>query len=156
MMSAKEDEIQRLWEQFLEVYYTPESLPRARQLAELLGAALGPYTPEHLEKSHVHPWILVWEARGNLQEAIRLAERDIARKRAEIEAGDFAPYPQLLLNAAEYLRDSLTFQAERYLKVGNKAKARDCLREVSVLCERYGVEPDEDVQALFQQLKHVP
>jgi hypothetical protein len=155
-MSAKEDEIQRLWKQFLEVYYTPEGLRRARQLAELLAAALGPYTPEKLDKTHLHPWILVWEARGNLQEAIRLAERDIADKRAEIEAGDLAPYPQLLLNAAEYLRDSLSFQGERYLKVGNQAKARDCLREVSALCERYGLAADEDVQVLFQQLNEAP
>src|SRR5262249_29370994 len=106
-MSASEDEIQRLWKQFIEVYYTPDGLPRARQLAEQLAAALGPYTPEHLEKYHVAAWTLVWEARGNLQEALRLAERDIARTRAEIDAGDFAEYPRLLLEAAEYLRDSL-------------------------------------------------
>jgi hypothetical protein len=155
-MSASEDEIGRLWKQFLAVYYTPKGLARARQLAELLAAALGPYAPENLDKTHVHPWILVWEARGNLPEAIRLAERDIADKRAEIEAGDLAPYPQLLRSAAEYLRDSLTFQAERYLKAGNKAKARDCLREVSALCERYGWRPDEDVQVLFQQLNEAP
>lgn len=152
-MSASEDEIQRLWKQFIEVYYTPDSLPQARQLAELLAAALGPYTPEHLETYHVAAWVLVWEARGNLQEALGLAERDIARKRAEIDAGDFAPYPKLLREAAEYLRDSLEFQAERYLKVGDEARAWDCLREMSALGERYGLEPPEDWQALSQHLK---
>jgi hypothetical protein len=157
-MSASEDEVGRLWKQFLEAYYTPvshtpDSLPRARQLAELLAAALGPYDPEHLKGSHVHPWILVWEARGNLQEALRLAERDIARKRAQIDAGEFAAYPKLLLEAAEYLRDSLEFQAERYLKVGDEAKARECLHEMSVLGERYGLEPPEDWQVLSRHSK---
>jgi hypothetical protein len=151
-MSAKEDEVERLWEQLLEVYHTPQGLPRARQLAEQLATALGEYTPECPDKTHVHPWILVWEARGNLQEAIRLAGRDIAGKRAELQAGDFDPYPRLLLKTVEYLRDSLTFQAERYVKIGNKEKARDCLREVYALCERYGIRPDEDVQSLFQQV----
>src|ERR1700733_3079575 len=139
-MRAREDVIDQLWKQLLEVFYVPESLPRTQQIAELLAAALGPYNPEHLKKTDVHPWILVWEARGNLQEAIRLAERDIAGKRAEVEAGDFDPYPRLLLDQVEYLRDSLTFQGERYLKLGDKPKARDCLGELSVLCERYGVE----------------
>jgi hypothetical protein len=151
-MGARESEIGRLWDQFLKVYYTPQGLPRARQLAEQLATALGDYTPECPDKTHVHPWILVWEARGNLQEAIRLAGRDIAGKRAELEAGDFDRHPRLLLDAVEYLRDSLTFQAERYVKVGNKEKARDCLREVYALCERYGIRPDEDVQSLSQQL----
>ena len=152
-MSASEDEIGQLWKQFLEAYYKPDSLPRARELAEQLAAALGPYTPEHLKGSQVHPWILVWEARGNLQEALRLADRDIARKRVQIDAGDFAPYPHLLLEAAEYLRDSLEFQAERYLKVGDEAKARECLREMSDLGERYGLEPNEDVRVLSRHLK---
>ena len=152
-MSASEDEIQRLWKQLVEVYYTPDRLPQARQLAELLAAALGPYTPEHLEKYRVAAWALVWEARGNLQESLRLGERDIARVRAEIEGGDFAPYPKLLLEAAEYLRDSLEFQAERYLKVGDEAKARDCLHEMSVLGERYGLEPPEDWRVLSEHLK---
>jgi hypothetical protein len=124
-----------------------------RLLAELLAAVLGPYVPEALAKTYVHPWILVWEACGNLPEAIRVAGHDIADTRAEIEAGDLAPYPRLLLSPTEYLRDSLTFQAERYLKVGNKAKARDCLHEVAALSERYGLRPDEDVQVLFQQMK---
>lgn len=152
-MSASEDEIQRLWKQLVEAYYTPDGLPRARQLAELLAAALGPYAPEHLDKHHVAAWVLVWEARGNLQEALGLAERDIARKRAEIDAGDFAPYPKLLHEAAEYLRDSLEFQAERYLKVGDDARARECLREMAVLGERYGLEPPEDWRVLSEHFK---
>ena len=151
-MSANEDEVGRLWRQFLEVYYTPEGLPKARQLAEQLATALGEYDREGPDKAHVHPWILVWEARGNLPEAIRLAEHDLAGKRAELEAGDFDPYPRLLLETVEYLCGGLTFQAERYVKIGNKEKARACLGEVSALCERYGIQPDEDAQALFRQV----
>lgn len=124
-----------------------EAKPISDQLAEMLGNP----TPESL-RWHVHSWCLIYEARGDPAEAIRLADVDIARKRAEIEEGDFVHYPRLLGEAVLYLQDSLYIQALRYRRMGAVDMAMKCLVEACEFAERYNVPLDEDVKSMLSVL----
>jgi hypothetical protein len=149
-MNHRQAEIQSLTAELNELY-SDLAFAEARQVAEQLASRLGDPTPDSIAR-YVHSWILIWEARGNLEEASRIAELDISRKRAEIESGDYAPYPELLREQIEYLYDSLYLQADRYATSGNLKRALACIDEVHSLGERWGIEPDEDVQVLFAKL----
>src|SRR4051812_48116140 len=104
-MSPEDQEIERLTGELSEYYHRPD-LVNAKQAAERLATVLGEPTTECVRR-YVHSWILIWEARGDLEEANRLQNIDIVRKRAQIESGDYNRYPHLLSEQIEYLQDSL-------------------------------------------------
>ena len=139
-----------LHDELLNAYYKPD-LVKAREIAEKLASALGVPTKESV-KRHPHSWILIWETRGNREEAGRIQNQDIARKRAEIEAGDYNDCSDLLREQIEYLQNSLYFQAIRYKLLKRIDAALECLREVYELGERYGIDPDEDTRDEFDEL----
>jgi hypothetical protein len=149
-MNARDDEIQRLYDE-LNRLYCHDHLAEAKQVAEELATALGEPTPDSL-RWHVHDWTLVWDARGNYREALRIQDLDIARVRAEIGSGDYDPYPELLVEEVKYLQDGFYLQAERHHKLGDRREAIHCLREIYALAERYHVAPDEDAHALLSRL----
>ena len=62
---------------------------------------------------HIYTWILIYEAKGNLKEAIRLSNIVIAKTVSQIESGDYAEYPTLLTEELELLNDELFLQADR-------------------------------------------
>lgn len=149
-MNAREAEIEEL-STTLNRLYCSGDVAGTKQVAEKLSQLLGEPTPQIIER-FIHSWILLWEARGDLEEAIRLQDQDIARERAEIEAGDYNAYPKLLAEAAEYLQDSLYLQAERCHELGSDMRAINYLSEACTIAEKYGVEVDEDVRALLARL----
>lgn len=144
------EEIEQLYDELLQCHRKSE-FANAKPVAERLATALGELTPERV-KWYVHHWILVWETRGNLEEACRLQDVDIVRKRREIESGDFDAYTNLLTEQVEYLQNSLYLQALRYETRGNRRAAIDCLREVYDLSNRYGIAPDEDTRAFYVEM----
>jgi tetratricopeptide (TPR) repeat protein len=150
MVNANEREIERLSRELSEHYHKPD-LIRAAEVAAQLETLLGEPTPESL-RWYVHDWILIHEARGNLQEAIRLQNLDIERKRKEIDAGDYDPYPHLIPGEIEYLQDSFYLQALRYERLGRTQDAIDCLLAILSLAKTYGIGPDEDSRALYARL----
>ena len=149
-MNLNDKLVEQLSDELLECNCKPDPV-KSKQVAERLASVLGEATEECIRR-YIHSWILIWEARGNLEEAVRLQNLDINRKRSEIEAGDYDRYPSLLPEEIEYLQDSLYLQAIRFEKLGNKHSAIDCLCEVYDLANRYGIGPDEDTQALYAKL----
>lgn len=149
-MQPSHEEIERLYNELMQCHRRSD-LANAKPVAERLAAALGEPTAESV-KWYVHHWILVWETRGNLEEACRLQDLDIVRKRREIESGDFDACTNLLTEQVEYLQISLYLQALRYQTQCNRHAAINCLREVYDLGTRYGLEPDEDTQAFYVEL----
>ena len=93
-MVERDELIERLSAELGRCYYGGDRDGAAR-LADQLADVLGNSSPLKMDR-YIQSWIQIWEARGDLNEAIRLANIDITRKRSEIEAGDFDPYPQLL------------------------------------------------------------
>lgn len=149
-MDPTTKEIEWLYNELMQCHRRSD-FANAKPVAERLATALGELTPESV-KWYVHHWILVWETRGNLEEACRLQDEDIVRKRREIESGDFDAFTNLLTEQVEYLQNSLYLQALRYEEHGNRHAAIDCLREVYDLGRRYGIGPGEDTQAFYVQL----
>lgn len=149
-MDERDELIERLSAELGRCYYGGDRDGAAR-LADQLADVLGNSSPLKMDR-YIQSWIQIWEARGDLNEAIRLANIDITRKRSEIEAGDFDPYPQLLQEEIEYLQDNLYMQAGRYDEIGNVGAAIECLRENLLLASRFGREPDPDVVSLLGSL----
>ncbi len=149
-MDERDELIERLSAEIGNRYYGGDRDGAAR-IADELANVLGNSSPQKMDW-YIQSWIQIWEVRGDLNEAIRLANIDIARKRSEIEAGDFDPYPHLLQEQVEYLQDNLYMQAGRYEEVGDVAAAIECLKENLLLANRYGREPDPDVVSLMARL----
>jgi hypothetical protein len=151
-MNPKTTDIDRLHDLLLRLYYE-DNLLHAREVAEELARILGDPTPECIAR-HIHSWILICEARGNIAEAIRLQDREIARMRTQLEAGGYEPYPELRLEHIEYVLDGLHLQAARYERIGNREKAIEALAEIYRLAGIFGVVPDQDVQEMYARLSH--
>ena len=149
-MLSNHEELDKLYDGLMQCHRRSD-LVNAKPAAELLAAALGEPTIESV-RWYVHHWILICETRGNLEEASRLQNLDIVRKRAEIESGDFDAYSNLITEQVEYLQSSLFLHALRYVKLGKRQSAIDCLREVYDLGHRYGIGPDEDAEAFYVEL----
>lgn len=149
-MKTKDELIEQLHQELLDRHYQSDRT-KAEDVADQLERVLGEPTEESL-RWKVHSWVLIAEARGNIEEAIRLSVPDIARKRKEIESGDFDPYPELLAEQIEYLQDSLYLQALRYNRIGKTEHALECLRESIDVSQRFGFEPDNDSKSLYTQL----
>jgi hypothetical protein len=149
-MNATESEIERLSHELNALNWKGAS-KKAEAVAEQLASLLGERNPANVAK-HVHSWILISEARGEIEEAIRLEDLEIARKLADVEAGDFDAYPSLLKEAVEYVQDGLHLQALRHLKLGKKQMAIKCLRDIYALGDRFGLSPDDDVQSMLADL----
>lgn len=143
-------EIERLTKETYALYNAGK-LEQARSRASALERVLGSPTGES-EKWYVHSWTIIYELRGDIQEAVRVADLDISRKRQDIADGGYELYPKLLAEDVEYLQTSLFFQAERLYKSHNNIGARECLCEIYDLAHRYGIEPDEDVHELQRSI----
>ena len=149
-MSQVAENIDRLFSKLNHLYCNFET-EAAKIIAEELAALLGTPTPESISR-YVYAWELIWEVRGNIEEAIRIADLDIDRKRGEIESGDYDPYPEMLPEEVGYLRDAIYLQAERYNELGNSQKAIEYLNAGLALTARYGIQPDNDTQLLLAKL----
>jgi hypothetical protein len=150
MTSEREDAIEALSAELNHLNWNDEPV-RAREVADRLERLLGEPTPDSV-RDYVQSWILIAEARGEIAEAIRLAEADLVCARAELARGGYESYPNALRKDVEYIQDSLHLQAERYLKLYDGASARRCLQEIYRLAEEYNIGPDEDVRELFEAL----
>jgi hypothetical protein len=122
-----------------------ELIPALRQLLrEAQASESSPYYNYYLT--------LVNEVDGNMDEAIRLADLDIERRRNEIERGDYNDYPKLLKEQIVQFQDVLFLQAEREFNIDETASAIARLEESFSIAERYGLPEDEDSRNLYEKL----
>lgn len=149
-MNGRETRIERLSLQLNKANWQGNK-ERARSLATKLETMLGDPTPECLQR-YAQSWIMIHESRDNLEEAIRLEEKQIHAELAELQSGELDPYPNLVADTAESVHDGLYLQAMRYRKLGNLALAINCLKQAYSLEERYKVSSDNDVRALLAEL----
>jgi hypothetical protein len=144
---APNERIAQLYNELNNEYHKGDphkALKLAGQLASLLPNLVevtGPCLAE---------WILVFEAQGNIERAIKLSAYDLEKRLSEIEAGDYEPYPKLLSEQLQLLQDGFYLQAHRYLKLAIKS-----LYEANKIAQRFGTEPDQDVQSLLTELLSV-
>lgn len=124
---------------------------RAMDVAQQLEQVLGEPTSDNLDEN-LYSWILIAEAHGDIAKAIQLQDAEIVRLRSEFALGGYDAYPVALRKDVEYLQDCLDLQAERYLKVGDREKAKACVLEIYSLADKYGIGPTEDARTLFNLL----
>jgi hypothetical protein len=124
----------------------------ARAVAEDLAKLLGDPTDEP-SFPHSCAWVAIHEARDDLGGAIRIEDAALARHRRDMKLRDYDKYPHALGEDVEHLQDSLYFQAERHIKLGQRNEAMVRLTEIYILADKYGVKPDEDVDALLEEVK---
>jgi len=129
---------------------------RATYYADRLAKLLGSPTKECLYR-YCHYWILIYDTRGDTSEAIRLANLELEEERQEL----FADKTQnascgTFLDDVRGLQEGLFLQADRYLRIGDRARAKETMREATDLAERYGVELDAQERALLADLQWEP
>ncbi len=118
--------------------------PFAEELAELLG--------EETPNSRV-VWCDIWEARGCLDKAVEVGQRDIEECLSKIEnrtltVGNVSS----LREAVEDLLDAHYFQAKRYLDMGIPGAAKITMLEAHGLSSQYCVPFDDTLKDLFNEL----
>src|SRR5262249_32777452 len=111
VVSAKDRKMEQLRAELRQLYCSGQ-LDAAKKVANQLARILGSPTPASL-KRHMNLWTLIWEAQGNILEAIRLQNRDLSRQRAALAAGAFDSQPKLLADAIKNIQDALCLQIAR-------------------------------------------
>ena len=118
--------------------------PYAEELAELLG--------EETLTSRV-VWCDIWEARGRLDKAIELGERNIEECLSALEErASRVSDASALREDIEDLLDAHYFQAKRFLDMGIPGAAKTTMAEARELSSRYRVPFDDTLQDLFNEL----
>src|SRR5262245_11644530 len=125
-----------------------DELEAARPLAEELAELLGPE-----ENNNRFTWSLIWEARGRLDEAIAVAQRDIEHRLSEIEesASQSEGEPWFIEEISDLL-DAYYLQASRYLEMEILDAARAMMLDARKVSLRYHVPFDEALQERFDEL----
>jgi hypothetical protein len=148
---SQEDEIEYLAKQLVYWFWRPKRR-RAKAYAERLASLLGDPTPERVMEYSEH-WISIWEARGNTQEAIRIANATLDGDKAELEdAASEHRHKNWFAEDARCLQVGLFLQADRHLRLGDRARARQRMLEAKELADKYGVEMDAQERTLLTDL----
>ena len=124
----------------------PEAaLPYAEELAELIG--------EVEDEKNRFAWCLVWEARGRLDKAIEIADRDAQHQLSEIEAtaSESVGEPWFTELVVDLL-DAYYLQASRYLEIGIPGAAKAMMLAARELSFRFDVPFDEALQERYDDL----
>ena len=120
----------------------------AFELEGLLGTP-----PVNENDRYILNWIAVFEGKGNLDEAIRLGDIELADKISQTKPEDFVDYPKLFLKELKDLEDGLFLQAYRCCKNSETERASKYLEQIFALAKQYGFVPDqEEVYDLEREL----
>jgi hypothetical protein len=117
----------------------------AEELAELLGEeAWGTRAA----------WCEIWEARGRLDMAVEVGERDLEECLAELEerASRIGEHAPALREDVEDVLDGYYLQAKRYLTMAIPGAAKAMMLEAQEISSRYRVPFDETLQEFFGEL----
>jgi hypothetical protein len=117
--------------------------PYAEELAELLG--------DEARGSRV-AWSDIWEARGRLDMAVEVAERNIEECSSALAERALRVDADALREDVEDLLDAYYFQANRFLDMGIPGAAKTMMLEAQEVSSRYGVPFDETLEGLFNEL----
>lgn len=147
---TKSNDIQSLTELLIDFFWNDDAT-NSFIISEKLSAILGPPS-EQSYKDYPEPWVLIYETRNQIEDAIRVAELEIMRRRSAILANEFDAYPRLKYEMVQYLQDGLYLQADRLNRNGESIKALCCLHEVYSLGSIYDSPPDDDVKELMKLL----
>jgi tetratricopeptide (TPR) repeat protein len=135
------DEVSYLYDKLLFWLYQRQDPRRARPYAERLAKLLPTVAPQHDAIFGEECWSLVFEATGDLANAIRHRENEIRLIRHLHAISQNAPHLRLATQGYGYgdLSDRLDLLAVLYHDSGNLEKAIRTLQESNQLCEKHGI-----------------
>ena len=150
-MDEAEELRSKLHDQVSDLYWDvgPEAAaPYAEELAELLD----PIEDTDVTRGY---WIIVWMARGRLDKAVEIGERDLELSIAKLHQ-DFPP-PQDIQNEWYLFNVDLALtghflQACRYVKMDLVDAAKTKMEEAYRLSQEFSVPFDEDLQHLWDMM----
>jgi hypothetical protein len=118
----------------------------AERLAELLKDQKDP-------ERYIEEWVAIWEARGNIEEAMRYADITITQEKLRWTSYEDADrHTDWFRDDVKSLQDALFLQANRAVRLGKREKAKKYMIEAAELAKRFGLPLDEDGEALLHQL----
>jgi hypothetical protein len=150
--TGRDDEIDYLGEQLVYWFWRPHK-SRAMYYAERLATLLDDSSSDSVMR-YCEEWIVIWEVRGNTHKALNLASLKIEQLRKELEAAQVEHRRRSwFVDDIRTLQDALFLQAERHLRLGDRASAIELLTEASALAERFGIELDAQAPTLLADLQ---
>jgi hypothetical protein len=149
VFASAEEEIEYLASQTTYWFWKP-NYTRARKYGERLAELLN---DQKNPEKYSEEWVAVWEARGNIEEAIRSADVTITQEKLRwTRYEDADRSTDWFRDDVKSLQDALFLQADRCVRVGKLEKAKTNMIEATQLARQFGLPLDEDSQALLQKL----
>jgi hypothetical protein len=153
VFDSKDEEIDYLASQATYWFWSSEDdLPKARYYAERLAKLIDDHNLEYSSRNS-EEWALVWDARGNVREAIRYADMTINKYKADLVHCDESDHDKVWFREdMRSLQDALFLQADRHLRLRDRENAKQRMIEAAELSKQYGVPLDDDELALLKDL----
>ena len=150
-------EIKHLYDRLLYWLYSREDADKARPFSDRLEELLSKVDPNHESILGEECWSLVYEARGNLTEAIKHRENEIRLIRELHTESKGQPYEKIALEGYDTsdLIDRINLLAVLYHDSGDLDKSITLLQGSKDLCTRHGI-PFDAQDTLSEYLKERP
>jgi tetratricopeptide (TPR) repeat protein len=150
------DEISYLYHKLLHWLYGRQNRRTSQKFADRLDELLRRASPDHEAILGEECWSLIWEARGDLDQAIAFRENEIRLIHKLWRASANSPVRDAVLKGygPDDLSDRMDLLANLYRDAGRLDDAIKTLRQSKRLCEEHGVPFDgEEMLQEFQEEK---